>query len=568
LALGLGVVVMLTALVLSRSRLGILSCAAGLLLMPALWRLRSAAQAIVCAGAAAVALSAWIGLGPLLERISATAEDAAVEKGRFLAWESTLRMTMAHPLAGVGLGAFPAAFAPYHPEGLSARFRHPHNEILAVGAEMGLPVLIALLAWLIRCGRTAWKQAVSRRDPYAVALLSAISAIVFHSLGDFNLRIPANGLLFSMWVGMAIALLTAQPSPAPRRIAARCVSSALLIPATAWAVSLLVVGEAPANPAEALSDLRRAATLEPFSGALHWREGLALKALGRQEEADREMAFAARCDPTHPDLQFKIGTYFWSRYAVSSQPELRDHAIAAFRRGDVERALRYLAREGATPTDLEEVAPAGSPDLAELRIRSGAREEVIDAFVKTRPTDEAYDRLAKAALEIGWTAGAIRLLEERLRIRDEVDAWLLLSSCWAQIGEWENARRAADGARRTDPNRPEVHVAYARACLELGDPGAAVETLAEAVRLRPEVFEYRWDYARALLRVGRRTEAERVLRDLSRMTQTSREQVVALARLCLEAGFKETAREALERSLSRFPEDDEIRALLLEALDR
>jgi O-antigen ligase len=76
-----------------------------------------------------------------------------------------------------------------------------HNDYLHFIAETGLP-LIPLLAWLAyRFFRRGFYLA-GRKDRWAdgtaPGVMAAAVAVMIHGLGDFNLHIPANALIFTV----------------------------------------------------------------------------------------------------------------------------------------------------------------------------------------------------------------------------------------------------------------------------------------------------------------------------------------------------------------------------------
>ncbi len=83
----------------------------------------------------------------------------AVLTGRLDAWRAAVWMLERHPAAGVGHGAFPASFVTakldlldrgveFYPIQPRVMFANAHNEVLEVGAEWGVPGLLAL-AWAL-----------------------------------------------------------------------------------------------------------------------------------------------------------------------------------------------------------------------------------------------------------------------------------------------------------------------------------------------------------------------------------------------------------------------------------
>jgi len=120
--------------------------------------------------------------------------------GRVIAWKGVVRMIAANPLTGTGLGTFSGAFPLFKQYGDSAVWDQAHDEYLQLLAESGI-VGFALFVW----GFVAfWRSDLGprltgpwdRQPPVVLGASLGILALLFHSLVDFNLQIPSNGLLF------------------------------------------------------------------------------------------------------------------------------------------------------------------------------------------------------------------------------------------------------------------------------------------------------------------------------------------------------------------------------------
>ena len=161
------------------------------------------------AGAAAVAFIALLST-PVVERIMTVANPAGEPdlQARFVVWGGVLEMLKQFPFLGTGPGTFAYAYTQYQPPGLNLRFTMAHNDYLQFAAESGLPVLAVLLWGLVAMyWRGFKKMANSSRLVRGTALgaLAGITAILVHSIFDFNLHIPANALLFTVLCAVAAA---------------------------------------------------------------------------------------------------------------------------------------------------------------------------------------------------------------------------------------------------------------------------------------------------------------------------------------------------------------------------
>ncbi len=209
---------MTTALVCSRSRMGMVSAILSLLAVGVYlaWsgRRRGFGVAAVVVGGATLLLFSQGGGGPILERFLAAPEQLTTGVGRWSVWSQTIGVVASYPLLGVGLGSFPHVFAAFRTEGEGVALTHAHNDLLELAAETGavgcalLVVGAFLLARsLVRCTRD--RPGFGHLGPAAAA---GALALGFHSLTDFNLAIPSNALTLSVIVGLLVAW---RRTPAP-----------------------------------------------------------------------------------------------------------------------------------------------------------------------------------------------------------------------------------------------------------------------------------------------------------------------------------------------------------------
>ncbi|MFQ5902736.1 MAG: O-antigen ligase family protein [Candidatus Binatia bacterium] len=207
--------IMIAALFLSLSRGGIVSFLLGILFLLnfSLFGRKSRKRPYVLVGS--VVLSAFLilvhlGIAPVIERLSTISrlEQEASATARTAVWRDTVVAAKDFPLLGTGLGTFQYIFPQYrrHSSDIRLYFDYAHNDYLQLLLETGLVGFILLLGGLtlfLWKSLSRWKQ---RHDPFVKGVtmggLAAIVSILFHSLVDFNLHIPANALLFSMIIGV------------------------------------------------------------------------------------------------------------------------------------------------------------------------------------------------------------------------------------------------------------------------------------------------------------------------------------------------------------------------------
>ncbi|MEK6805927.1 MAG: O-antigen ligase family protein [Pseudomonadota bacterium] len=225
----LGVIVI--GVVLSRSRLGVTAFFSALVITAVLllvvarlrqhkgsWRLVALLVSILVFDIWVV--SNWFGLEKVVERLEQTQlqEDARAE------------VLPAYPPAieryfwvGSGLGTFEFSFPPFRPAHVGGAFRHAHNDYAQFAIETGLIGCLILMGIVITTTRRTWRLLVDSHSKsakaVAVAWFYALAGLALHSVGDFNLQIPANAGLFMILIGLANACHLRSNRPEARSFA-------------------------------------------------------------------------------------------------------------------------------------------------------------------------------------------------------------------------------------------------------------------------------------------------------------------------------------------------------------
>ncbi|MDD3905696.1 MAG: O-antigen ligase family protein [Candidatus Omnitrophica bacterium] len=202
-----GLIFMIIAFILSQSRGAWISLSISflamtfLLLKEKMGGIKKAVFAVLIVMTAASLL--YFGGDVISERISGSI-SAEPEGGSFatrlLIWRGAIDMVGHNPVVGTGIGTFVYGFPRYRPEGLNGLVNFAHNDYLETACDMGIPALIAML-WLIiiavKTG-TGGDKLSSYRFGCAIGVLS----LSLHALSDFNFHIPANMLLFTIYLAV------------------------------------------------------------------------------------------------------------------------------------------------------------------------------------------------------------------------------------------------------------------------------------------------------------------------------------------------------------------------------
>lgn len=214
--------VLFAALILSFSRGGWIAAFIGLFFMAVALLfnryVRKKRLIVLLAGGFLVLSFFVIASTPLVERINTIWELAGIPnfKARVTVWGGIMEMIKDHPLLGAGPGTFATIYTQYQPPGLLSRYFYGHNDYLHFISEVGLPLIVVMLWMIISLFVQGFKKLnnLSRQvRGITLGAMSGITAILVHSIGDFNLHIPANAILFTVLAALVVA-----PTPAADNI--------------------------------------------------------------------------------------------------------------------------------------------------------------------------------------------------------------------------------------------------------------------------------------------------------------------------------------------------------------
>ena len=203
--LRLVLVIMVIALVMTRSRMGNTAFFASLLAAGAIGLAlsRHAPRGTVLLIASLIAIDialigTWFGVERTFQRIAETTVqqvEERVEPGR-----DALKILEDYPLFGSGGGTFYTSFTSYRRPAINAQFDHAHNDYMQLLAETGLIGAGLMGLFVLAALACAVLAQVRRRDPLArgvaFGVVMGVIAIGIHSTVDFNLQIPANAFIF------------------------------------------------------------------------------------------------------------------------------------------------------------------------------------------------------------------------------------------------------------------------------------------------------------------------------------------------------------------------------------
>ena len=196
-----GVLVMILALIFSASRMGIACLLLSFSVITLLFRDpqggRRFSRTLMFILTLGVVWAAWLGLDAVIGRFTTVSEDFLFRKG---IWENTLRIIKDFPLLGTGLGTFAQIFPMYQSFHIQEIVTHAENDFLQLTSEAGLigiGILFILVYFFALKGIPRIYSALFSPQIYiAIGGLVGILGLMFHSLAERNLQVPANALLF------------------------------------------------------------------------------------------------------------------------------------------------------------------------------------------------------------------------------------------------------------------------------------------------------------------------------------------------------------------------------------
>ncbi|TFF25115.1 O-antigen ligase domain-containing protein [Jiella endophytica] len=224
-AICLGFLSTILALLLTRSRAGVLLSALALLLPIAFFlaaNIRRLAdrrtQWLAVGGTVAAAIVAVAVLG---QRTILRAELIGTNDERFCLYRETLAAIRDHPLFGTGFGTFDDVFPAYRLAqcGIYGLPERAHNSYLEAYLGLGLPFLLLLAVCLAALLGIYWNGLTQRRRlrPIPIVCLSALGLMLAHSAVDFPIQIHGIAIYFAALLGCGAGVsLARSQAPSPR----------------------------------------------------------------------------------------------------------------------------------------------------------------------------------------------------------------------------------------------------------------------------------------------------------------------------------------------------------------
>jgi O-antigen ligase len=121
-------------------------------------------------------------------------------------WAMTLKMFAAHPILGVGMGAYWVAVPAFHDASGTLTPQEAHNdylELLASGGLVGLAIGVWFLLAVVKKAKANLGSSDRLRRAACLGACIGIAGVAVHSLVDFGLHMLVNALVFTTLIVIA-----------------------------------------------------------------------------------------------------------------------------------------------------------------------------------------------------------------------------------------------------------------------------------------------------------------------------------------------------------------------------
>ena len=204
-------VIVIMAIIFSRSRTGVLATAFSIVFIVLLGQVKARRKTwmlgfflfLLCT----VGYGLWIGLDPVLARFEQMEEPGYLQlEGRVAIWKDTVGLVHDHPVMGTGLGTFGTAYRRYQTALADEYVDHAHNDYLEFASDTGLLgaalLFLPILYLFFKMIMGFLDDARRFRRSVTLGCIGSTLALLIHSVTDFNLQIPANALVFAVVLGI------------------------------------------------------------------------------------------------------------------------------------------------------------------------------------------------------------------------------------------------------------------------------------------------------------------------------------------------------------------------------
>ena len=389
---------------------------------------------------------------------------------RLTLWRDSARLIAAHPLTGVGAGAWEVAIPRYQTQDRALETDYyAHNETLQLLAEYGLlggAVGVALLVYLTRAAWVTWRlrhRVDQAEGPWRVTALAAVAALLLVSQLGFALRLACTGALWALCLGLLAAsdLRLAQHVPTPQPWVAQARQLGLLGVAVALVLALWGIGRAAASEARLVGALQMALGINRSPDPMDPRhDARKAEVLQRARAGIALHPHYRKLTPLIGDELARWGDWVHAREIWLSVLASRPHVVALMtnvalsylQTGELAQAQVYLERAQAIQprsplvhsTELLLLERDGQWAQARQRSRTYLQSGEVDLNL--------LDTIYAVGLRRADLALAMEALQQRRRWPGmEADSWLKLGRLYAATHDDHQAQQAFDAALAATP---------------------------------------------------------------------------------------------------------------------
>ena len=231
--LRIALVILVIALVMTRSRGGNVAFFTAMLLMGVLFivrnkenRRRNILILVSLIVIDTLVISQYFGLERLRDRLMDTrlvdrvetvvVNNVPVERVqqaneiRGQVFQDIVPLALQRPIVGQGAGAFESTYSQYADASVRLHFDHAHNDYLQFFVEygaIGAALLAVFTGWVLYFALAAlWQTRSMFRNGLGLGVSMGLVSLLIHSFSDFNLQIPANAATFVTLCAIAVLI--------------------------------------------------------------------------------------------------------------------------------------------------------------------------------------------------------------------------------------------------------------------------------------------------------------------------------------------------------------------------
>lgn len=285
------------------------------------------------------------------------------------------------------------------------------------------------------------------------------------------------------------------------------------------------------RPAEALDEFDRAIALDANDLDAVFGRAMALRMLGRLDEAEGVFSQLSERDPSNPGLAIERGRLFEAK-------GLTERAVEAYREALKERG-----------EDPELLLRAGAAELLSGSLEDAER-HLLRASEALPNHPELIHQLGRVAMRKGDMTDALDKLSRAVAMERENGLFRTeYARALIAAGDLAGARREIVEALASDPSLADAYWLRGRIALRTGSPRDAIDDLEKALRLRPGRHEALSDLGEAFEQLNRTSYAISAFERAVQLAPDEGRYAYRLGRLYIDNNQLRLAERSLARAI-------------------